>query len=118
MASSLSLQVCHITSTSRLTSPTSAISLPGVATFGRIKLEILTCPIRARRNGLTLPLLPRQRILRLAILVGIPFEQTGLRIWTCHYSVIFLSASAEVFSSGPKHSTLRIRQHGEFRSTI
>ena len=34
--------------TSRLTSPMSAISPPGVATFGRIWLEILTCQIRAQ----------------------------------------------------------------------
>src|SRR6266705_2295411 len=105
-------------SSSRQTFPTSGIPLHGVATFGRIKLEILTCQIRARRNGLTLPPLPRQRLLRLALLAGIRFERTGLRIWTCHYSVIFLSGSAEVFSSGPKHSTLPIRQHGDFRSTM
>src|ERR1041385_3527421 len=100
-------------SSSRQTSPMSEISLPGVATFERIKLEILTCQIRARRRGLTLPLLPRQRLLRLAIPAGIHFEQTGLRIWTCRYSVISRLASAEVFSLGPKHSTLLTPQHGE-----
>src|SRR6266852_2729022 len=100
-------------STDRVTFP-----IPGLATFERIKSAILTCQIRARRNGLTLPLLPRQRILRLAILAGIHCEQTGLRIWTCHYSVIFLSAKGEVFSSEPKHLMLQIHQHGGFRSTI
>src|SRR5579864_1067343 len=95
-----------------------AISPPGVATFGRIKLEIPTCQIRARKNGLTLLLLPRQRILRLATLVGIHFERTGLKIWMYHCSGIFLSAKEQVFSSGPRRLTLQIRRHGEFPSTI
>src|SRR5258707_10125640 len=102
----------------RQTFPTSGIPLPGAATFGRIKLEILTWEIRARRNGLTRPPLPRQRRLRSAPPAEIRCERTGLRIWTCHYSVIFLSASAEVFSSELRHSTLPIHPHGEFRSTI
>src|SRR5438132_7318934 len=105
-------------SSSRQTSPTSGISPPGVATFERIKLEILTCQIRAQRNGLTPPLLLRPTRLHLAIPAGIHFERTGLRIWICHCSGIFPSAREEVFSSGPRDSMLQIHQHGEFRSTI
>src|ERR1700731_359234 len=95
----------------------SAISLLGAATFERIKLEILTCQIRAQVGGLTPRLLPRRRRLRLAILVGIHFERTGLRIWMYQCSGIFLLPKEEVFSSGRRRLTSQTRRRGEFRST-
>ena len=99
--------------------------IPNVGNFdpgsGNVRANVVGDPNLGNpstRNGLTPPLLPRQRLLRLAILVGIHFERTGWRIWTYHCSGIFPSAKQEAFSSGPRRSTLQIRPHGEFRSTI